>query len=123
MTPATATTAPLLLLLRLLCRRALVVNDISSVGLQSFSTELQPTLLMELLQPTRRGPKEDRGTYRSLLDSRLMRVLNDHVPLGRGYPVEGLLCGCSYQLVPESCNRSITVKLILVDDSWKFGCG
>jgi hypothetical protein len=62
-------------------------------------------------------PKEDRGTYRSLLDSRLMRVLNDHVLLRRGYPVEGLLCGCSYQPVPESCNRSIPAKLTLVDDA------
>jgi hypothetical protein len=61
-------------------------------------------------------PKEDRGTYTTLLDSRLMRVLNDGVLLKRGYPVEGLVCGCSYQPIPESRDRSITAKLILVDD-------
>jgi hypothetical protein len=63
-TPPTATTAPLLQLLRLLCRRALVVNDISLVGFQSLPMELQPTLLMDLFQPTRRVLNLLRATTR-----------------------------------------------------------
>jgi hypothetical protein len=53
-TPPMTTTAPLLQALRLLCRRALVVNDISSVRFQSLPMELRPTLLTEVFQPTRR---------------------------------------------------------------------
>jgi hypothetical protein len=61
-------------------------------------------------------PKKDRGTYRTLLDSRLMRVLNDGVLLRRGYPVEGLVCGSSYQSIPESGDGPVAAKLTLVDD-------
>jgi hypothetical protein len=61
-------------------------------------------------------PKRDQGAYRSLLDSPLTEVLNDHHPLRRGYPVEGLLCGHSYQPIPESSDHSVSAKLTLVDD-------
>jgi hypothetical protein len=53
-TPPTTTAAPLAQVLRLLCRRALVVNDISPAGFHSLPMDLQPTLVTELFQPTRR---------------------------------------------------------------------
>jgi hypothetical protein len=61
-------------------------------------------------------PKRDQGSYRTLLDSPLMGVLNDRRLLRRGYPVEGLLCGYSYQPIPESRDRSVFAKLNFVDD-------
>jgi hypothetical protein len=61
-------------------------------------------------------PKLHLGAYRSLLDSPLMGVLNNRRLLRRGYPVEGLLCGYSYQPIPESRDRSVSGKLKLVDD-------
>ena len=51
-TPPTTTAAPLEQVLSALCRRALVVNDISGTGLHSL-TDLRPTLLTEVFQPTR----------------------------------------------------------------------
>jgi hypothetical protein len=42
-------------LLGLLCRRALVVSDLSSVRFQSLPLELEPTLITEIFQPTRRA--------------------------------------------------------------------
>ena len=61
-------------------------------------------------------PERDLGSYRDLLDSRLMGVLNDRRLLRRGNPVDGLLCGYSYQPVPEFGDRMVSAKLILVDD-------
>jgi hypothetical protein len=61
-------------------------------------------------------PKLHLGAYRHLLDSPLLGVLNDRRLLRRGYPVEGLLCGYSYQPIPESRDRSVSGKLQLVDD-------
>ena len=52
--PPTTRAAPLAQLLGLLCRRALVVNDISPTGFRSLPTDLAPTLLTEIFQPTRR---------------------------------------------------------------------
>jgi hypothetical protein len=60
--------------------------------------------------------EETPKTYRTLVDGRLMRVLNEGVVLRRGYPVEGLLCGISFQPVPESANHYVTAKLTLADD-------
>jgi len=34
----------------------------------------------------------------------------------RGYPVEGLLCGCSSQPAPESGDGSVFAQLTLADD-------
>jgi hypothetical protein len=62
-------------------------------------------------------PEEHREAYAHLLDSRLMGVLNDGCLLRRGHPVEGLLCGCSYQPIPECGDRSVFAKLTLVDDA------
>jgi len=53
-TPPTATAAPLEQVLRALCRRCLVVNDISATGLHSLPMDLQPTILTEVFQPSRR---------------------------------------------------------------------
>ncbi len=53
-TPPTTTAAPLAQLLALLCRRALVVSDISWAGFRALPMDLQPTLLTEIFQPTRR---------------------------------------------------------------------
>ena len=61
-------------------------------------------------------PKGQREAYSGLVESRLMGVLNDRRLLRRGYPVEGLLCGYSYQPTPESGDRSVSAKLTLVDD-------
>ena len=61
-------------------------------------------------------PQADHGSYRHLFDSRLMGVLNERRLLRRGEPVEGLLCGLSYQPVPESCGRSVSAKLTFLDD-------
>lgn len=52
--PPTTTAAPLAQVLGLLCRRALIVNDISSAGFHSLPMDLQPTLLMDVFEPTRR---------------------------------------------------------------------
>ncbi|MGA8743926.1 MAG: hypothetical protein WB561_22225, partial [Terracidiphilus sp.] len=54
-TPPTTTAAPLGQLLGLLCRRAFVVSDFSSARFQSLPMDLQPTLLTEIFQPTRRA--------------------------------------------------------------------
>jgi hypothetical protein len=53
-TPPTTTAAPLGRLLGLLCRRAFVISDIASARFHSSLMDLQPTLLTEIFQPTRR---------------------------------------------------------------------
>jgi hypothetical protein len=64
-------------------------------------------------------PAGHREAYRSFLNSRLTGVLNDRRLLRRGYPVEGLLCGCSAQPVPEPGDGLVSAKLTLVDDRGK----
>jgi hypothetical protein len=61
-------------------------------------------------------PKLDLGSYRTVLDSRLLEILNNRSLLRRGYPVEGLLCGISNQPVAESVDGMIFGNLRLVDD-------
>ncbi|HKD63764.1 MAG TPA: hypothetical protein VKB40_06990 [Candidatus Acidoferrales bacterium] len=61
-------------------------------------------------------PNGQREAYRDLLDSRLMSVLNERCLLRRGYPVEGLLCGCSAQPITEPVDRFVYSQLTLVDD-------
>jgi len=61
-------------------------------------------------------PEGNLVAYEGLLKSRLMGVLNDRRQLRRGYPVEGLLCGCSFQPIPESGEGFVYGKLTLVDD-------
>jgi len=61
-------------------------------------------------------PKLDLGSYRTVLDSRLLEILNNRRLLRRGYPVEGLLCGISTQPVPESVDGMLFGNLRLRDD-------
>jgi hypothetical protein len=61
-------------------------------------------------------PEGQREGYASVLDSHLMGVLHERRLLRRGYPVDGLVCGCSYQPIPESADSLIYGKLTLVDD-------
>jgi hypothetical protein len=61
-------------------------------------------------------PEGQRAAYASVLDSHLMGVLNERRLLRRGYPIDGLVCGCSYQPIPESRDSLIYGKLTLVDD-------
>jgi hypothetical protein len=62
--PPTTTAAPLLQVLQLLCRRALIVNDISLASFHSLPMELQPMLLTEVFDPTRRELKLLRASTR-----------------------------------------------------------
>jgi len=62
-------------------------------------------------------PDGQREAYRSLLDdSRLIGVLNERRLLRRGYPVEGLVCGCSAQPVTKRGEGFVYSQLTLVDD-------
>ena len=62
-------------------------------------------------------PEGQRAAYASVLDSHLMvGVLNERRLLRRGYPIDGLVCGCSYQPIPESRDSLIYGKFTLVDD-------
>ena len=62
-------------------------------------------------------PKGDWPAYESIVDSRLMAVLNEGHLLRRGYPIDGLLCGCSPQPIPESSDGRVSARLTLVDDA------
>jgi hypothetical protein len=61
-------------------------------------------------------PEGQREAYASVLDSHLMGVLNEHRLLRRGYPIDGLVCGCSCQPIPESRDSLIYGELTFVDD-------
>jgi hypothetical protein len=61
-------------------------------------------------------PKEHQDEYKKLFKSRLMKVLNGGYLIGRGHPVEGLLCGASFQPIAESCHGVISAKLSFTDD-------
>src|SRR5713226_4833548 len=62
------------------------------------------------------SPEGNLVAYEGLLKSRLMGVLNDRRQLRRGYPVEGLLCGCSSEPIPASGEGPVSGKLTLLDD-------
>jgi len=57
-------------------------------------------------------PENHLAPYESVLHSRLRGILDEHHSLRRGYPVEGLLCGCSSQPIPES-DPSVVGELIV----------
>jgi len=61
-------------------------------------------------------PEGEHAAYEDLLESPLMGVLNDRRLLRRGCLVEGLLCGCSSQPIPESGEPCGYGKLTLLDD-------
>jgi hypothetical protein len=60
-------------------------------------------------------PKEHQEVYRSFFKSRLRKVLEDRHVMRLGYPVDGLLCGRSYQPVGESSHGFISAKLSFTD--------
>jgi hypothetical protein len=64
-------------------------------------------------------PEREHASYESVFDSRLSAVLNDGRLLARGHPIEGLLCGCAYQAIPDSCASGATVsaKLTVTDNT------
>ncbi len=66
--------------------------------------------------PSEFVPATDLGSYRELLDSPLFGILNERRVLRRGTPIQGLLCGYSYQPVPEISGPFASAKLSLKDD-------
>jgi hypothetical protein len=61
-------------------------------------------------------PKKHQDDYKKLFKSRLMGVLDGGHLIGRGHPVEGLLCGLSSQPIGESSHPVISAKLSFTDD-------
>jgi hypothetical protein len=82
----------------------------------SFAPEWQDDLISWDYEPRDIIPERQRAAYASVLDSPLMGVLNEHRLLRRGYPIDGLVCGCSYQPIPESGDSLMHGKFTLVDD-------
>lgn len=64
-------------------------------------------------------PAGEHARYETIFDSRLSAVMNERRLLTRGHPVEGLLCGCASQSIPESLPIAATVsgKLTVTDDT------
>ena len=56
-------------------------------------------------------PKSTWTNTSSLLKSKLMKKLNESSMIRPGYPVEGLLCGRSFQPIGESSHGVISAKL------------
>jgi hypothetical protein len=54
--------------------------------------------------------------YKSLLKSRLVGVLNEGRKIHSGSPVDGVLCGRSYQSIGEYSHGFISAKLCFTDD-------
>ena len=82
----------------------------------SFEPPWQDHMVIWDYEPLDIIPDGQREAYRSLLDSRLTGVLNERLLLRRGYPVEGLVCGCSGQPVTERGDGFVYSQLTLVDD-------
>jgi hypothetical protein len=61
-------------------------------------------------------PELHLGSYRDVLESRLLQILDNRCLLRPGYPVEGLLYGLSNQQIPESGEGLVFGKLRLIDD-------
>ena len=61
-------------------------------------------------------PKKHQDDYKSLFKSRLMEVLNEGPVIRRGYPVDGVLCGRSFQRIGESSHGFVFAKLSFTDD-------
>jgi hypothetical protein len=61
-------------------------------------------------------PKYHQDVYKSLVSSRLMKVLNEGHLIRRGHPVEGVLCGHSAEPIGESSSGAISGKLIFTTD-------
>jgi hypothetical protein len=61
-------------------------------------------------------PRKDQDDYKHLFKSRLTGVLNEGRLIRRGCPVEGVLCGRSFQPIGKSSHYSISAKLSFTDD-------
>jgi hypothetical protein len=103
-TPPAATSAPLAQMLKVLCRHALVVDDISSAGFRSLPMDLRPTLLTEIFQPSRRELNLLRASTRSgaliavggkVIDASCAKIVFAPEPLrdpaSAGFPLELVL--------------------------------
>jgi len=82
----------------------------------SFVPPWQDHIVIWEYEPLDIIPDGQREAYRSLLDSRLPGVLNERRLLRHGYPVEGLVCGCSAQPVTKRGEGFVYSQLTLVDD-------
>ena len=61
-------------------------------------------------------PEKHQDVYKHLFKSRLRGVLNGGLLIRRGGPVEGVLCGRSFQPIGESSHGAIRAELSLTDD-------
>ena len=118
-TPPTTTAAPLGQLLGLLCRRAFVISDISSVRFQSLPMDLQPTLLTEVFQPTRRVLNLLRASTRhgtfvgsggKAMDAFCSKMVFApaplHDPASAGFPLELVLPPAREYIPPMSASEA-----------------
>jgi hypothetical protein len=114
-TPPTTTAAPLRHLLGLLCRRVFVVSDISSLRIHALPVDLQPTLVAEIFQPTRRVLNLLRASTRhgafvaaggKAMDAFCAKIAFAPEPLrdpaSAGYPLE-LMLPAKREYVPPKC--------------------
>ena len=90
--------------------------DGTVISAWSFAPPWQDHIVIWDYEPQDIIPSGQREAYRSLFDSRLTGVLNERRLLRRGYPVEGLLCGCSAQPVADRGEGFVYSQLSLVDD-------
>ena len=99
--PPTAPSGALLQLLGLLSRRAILVTELTAAGLRTLSRELRPTILTEVVKPTRAFVKVLRtssrqGTYMAagdrVIDVSCGKIIFANEPLrdsaSAGYPLE-----------------------------------
>jgi len=108
--PPTASTVPLLQLLGLVCRRALLVTGLTTTGLRSLPLQLRPTIVTEVATVTRGliaalRASNRQGTYlaagKKVLDISCARVIFADQPLrtaaSAGFPLEiALAPSCDY---------------------------
>jgi hypothetical protein len=61
-------------------------------------------------------PKDCYDYYRPLLGRQLQNVLNEGSLIRCGYPVQGVVCGCSPQQIDEWPHDSLPVNIVLIDN-------
>jgi hypothetical protein len=117
--PPMTTAMPLGQLLGLLCRRAFVVSDISSVRFHSLPMDLQPTMLTEIFQPTRRTLNLLRASTRhgafvaaggKAMDAFCAKIVFAPEPLrdpaSAGFPLELVLPPTREYVPPKSASEA-----------------
>ncbi len=116
--PPTTTSVPMAQALRLLCRRALVVNDISATGVRSL-LDIQPTLITEVFRPSPRlldllRTSTRRGAITALggrfIDTCGAKVVFAREPLrdpeSAGFPLELVLSPSRAYISPMSASEA-----------------